>query len=117
MPVTLDWAEGVVVMATVLVTFQVKVAEPEKPELSVTSTVTEQAHAVVGVPVMAPVEALMARPTGKPVAPKVLVAPDEVSDAETVSVVMAVPEVEFWVAGAVTVTVLEMVQVKLVAPA
>ena len=116
-PVELDWVPGLVAV-TVLVTFQVKLAEPEKPELSVAVTVTEQAHAVIGVPVMAPVVRLIESPTGRPDADQLAtVAVDEVSEAETVSVAMAVPEVEFWVAGAVTVTVLEMVQVKLAAPA
>ena len=55
-------------------------------------TVTDEVPAVVGVPLMAPVELLMARPAGRPEAVQVKVAPDSVSEAELDSVAMAEPE-------------------------
>ena len=54
--------------------------------------VTEHAQAVVGVPVMAPLEVLIDSPAGRPVADQVMVAVDDESVAELVSVVMAVPD-------------------------
>jgi hypothetical protein len=78
-------------------------------------TVTEQAQAVVGVPVILPLDE-MVRPMGGPVAPKVSVAPDWVSVAAICRAVMAVPETLDWVPGLVTATVLVMVQVKLAVP-
>ena len=57
------------------------------------ATVTEQAHAVVGVPVMAPVEVLMFRPAGNPVADHdEMVAVDDESEAVLASVGMALPD-------------------------
>ena len=47
---------------------QVKVADPEAPVLSVAVTVTLEVPAVVGVPVISPVEELIDRPAGSPVA-------------------------------------------------
>jgi hypothetical protein len=76
---------------------------------SVAVTVTEQAHPVVGVPVIDPVEALMDRPAGRPVADQVKVEPDWVSVAELVSAVMAEPDTLDWVDWALTVTVLKTV--------
>src|SRR6516164_1726853 len=48
---------------------QVKVADPEAPVLSVAVTVTVEAPGVVGLPVISPVEELIERPAGRPVAP------------------------------------------------
>ena len=65
-PVVLVWVPGLVTV-TVLVMVQVKadvVTAFEK--LSVAVRVTEQVHAVVGVPVMAPVEESIDRPAGRP---------------------------------------------------
>jgi hypothetical protein len=79
--------------------------------------VTEQAQAVVGVPVMAPVDELIDRPAGRPVAVHdEMVAVDEESEAEGVSELMAVPDTLVWVPGLVTVTVLLMFQVKVADP-
>ena len=98
-----------------LVTFQVKTAEFEALVLSVAVMVTEQAHAVVGVPVMAPFEELIPRPVGRPVAVQVSVGVGTVwvSAATGVKVEMAEPETVVLVPGFVTATVLEMFQVKL----
>jgi hypothetical protein len=78
-------------------------------------TVTEQAQAVVGVPLISPLVE-MVRPAGRPVAPNVRVAPDWVSVAAICKAVMAVPEVLDWAPGLVTATVLVMVHVKLADP-
>jgi hypothetical protein len=78
-------------------------------------TVTEQAQAVVGVPLMRPLDE-MVRPAGRPVALKVRVAPDWESVAAICRLLMAVPETLDWVPGLVTATVLVMVQVKLAVP-
>lgn len=59
---------------------------------------------MVGVPVIAPVEALSDRPNGRSVALQVRVLPVAVSDAWTCRV-CAVPTVPAWVPGLVTVTV------------
>ena len=98
-----------------LVTFKVKTAEFEALVLSVAVMVTEQAHAVVGVPVMAPFEELIPRPVGRPVAVQVSVGVGTVwvSAATGVKVEMAEPETVVLVPGFVTATVLEMFQVKL----
>ena len=55
------------VTATVLVTVHVNEVVLDRPNESVAVRVTEQVHAVVGVPVMAPVEELIERPAGRPV--------------------------------------------------
>ena len=113
-PEALDLVPGLVT-ATVLVMVQVKLTELANvvgEPLSVAVIVTEQAHAVVGVPVMAPPDDAMTSPTGRPVAVQVSVATDEVSVAAGVRVVMAAPETLDCVPGLVTVTVLVMVQVK-----
>ena len=66
-PDWLVWLPGLVTVTT-LVTFQVKVVEPlSRRTPSVAVTVTEQAQAVVGVPVMVPLEE-MDSPAGSPVA-------------------------------------------------
>ena len=54
--------------ATVLVTVQLKLAEPLKPASSVAVTVTDEVPAVVGVPEMIPDPASMESPSGSPVA-------------------------------------------------
>jgi hypothetical protein len=95
----------------------VKVAEPVAPVLSVAVTVTEQVQVAVGVPVTLPVPLSMASPAGSPVADQeVIVAWAEESDAELLSVVIAVPTVPLWAPGLATVTVLWTVQVKVAAP-
>ena len=116
LPDTSDWVPGLVT-DTVLAMLQVKVAEPVVPTLSVAVMVTEQLHAVVGVPVMAPDVALMTRPTGSPVADHdVMVAADDESVAEGVSVEMALPDTWEWVPGLVTDTVLVTVHANEVEP-
>ena len=69
-PDTFDLAVVVgLVTATVLGLVMVQVnadVETALAKLSVAVSVTEQVHAVVGVPVMAPVEELMASPAGRP---------------------------------------------------
>ena len=118
-PDTFDLAVVVgVVTATVLVMVQVKLAEfayVVGEPLSVAVRVTEQAHAVVGVPVTAPVEALIDRPVGRPVAVQPSVATEDVSLTVGVKVVMAVPDTFDLAPGLVTTTVLVMFQVKLTA--
>ena len=79
--------------------------------MSVAVMVTEQAHAVVGVPVMAPPDEAIDRPAGRPVALQVSVAVDDESVAVGVNDVMAAPETLDLVPGLVTATVLVMVQV------
>jgi hypothetical protein len=74
--------------------------------------VTAQVHGVVGVPVIEPVELLIDRPAGRPVADQVSVAPDWVSVAELVTAVMAAPVTADLLPGLVTVTVLVTFQVK-----
>ena len=59
---------------------------------------------------IAPVVELMARPVGRPVAAQVRVAPDWVSVADGVRVVMAEPDTLDLAPGLVTETVLVMVQ-------
>jgi hypothetical protein len=114
-PVLLDWlAMGVT--ETVLVMVQVKVAVPEAPEPSVALRVTDELPAVVGVPVMVPVEASMDSPAGSPVADQVRVAPDWESVAALSSAAMGEPDTSDWAPGLVTDTVLVMVQVKVAAP-
>ena len=112
-PVTFDLAPGLVTV-TVLVTFHVKVADPLKPAPSVAFTVTEHVHGVVGVPVIEPVEELIDRPAGSPVADHVRVAPDWESAAEFVTVPITVPVTFDLAPGLVTVTVLDTFHVKVV---
>ena len=78
-------------------------------------TVTEQAHAVVGVPEIRPLDEMVS-PAGRPVALKVKVAPDWESVAAICRLLMAAPEVLDCVPGLVTATVLLMAQVKLADP-
>ena len=99
---------------TVSVTVQVKVAVPANPAPSVAARVTEHVHGVVGVPVIEPVEELIDRPAGSPVADHVRVAPDWESAAEFVTVPITVPVTFDLAPGLVTVTVLDMFHVKVV---
>src|SRR5215471_7180314 len=87
-----------------LFTVQLNVAEPDAPVVSVAVTVTLPLVAVVGVPEISPVEELMDRPAGSPVAPYVSVCPDAESLAR-ICRLTAVPTVEVWLPGLVTVTV------------
>ena len=64
-----------------------------------------------------PVALAMVRPVGRPEAVQVRVAPDWVSVAALVKVVMAVPVTLDLLATAVTATVLVTVQVKVAEPA
>jgi hypothetical protein len=110
-PDTFDWLPGLVT-ETVLEIVHENEAEPLKPALSVAWTVTEHEHAVVGVPVMAPLEVLMLRPLGNPVAVhELMVAVDDESVAELERVEMAEPERFDCAPGLATLTVLETVQV------
>ena len=62
-----------------LVTVQVNEVLWLSPSESVAVTVTEQAQAAVGVPLMTPVAELMDRPEGSPLAAKVTELPPVVS--------------------------------------
>ncbi len=101
-------ADGVTTFTTV----HEKVAVSEVTASSVTVTVTEHTHAVVGVPVTAPVAGSIASPAGRPAADQVRVAVDDESVAGTSTVAMAVPEGSDWSPGLVTLTALVTVQVK-----
>ena len=52
----------------VLLTVQVKLAEPDAPVPSLAVTVAEDVPCAVGVPLIRPLEALTDRPAGSPVA-------------------------------------------------
>ena len=84
---------------TVLVTAQVKVAEPVKPALSVAVTVTEQVPAVVGVPVMVPVDGVDREPGGQAGGRPGEGGPGRESVAEAVRALMAVPDTGDWLPG------------------
>ena len=115
-PETLALAE-MAVTATVLVMVQAKLVTAVCPPKSVTLTTTEETPGVVGVPVMAPVEALMASPAGRPEADQVSTALGWVSLAEGYSVEMAEPVTLVWLPGLVTMIVSETVQAKVAEPA
>src|SRR5215831_17438879 len=83
-------------------TVQLNAAFPEAPVVSVAVTVTLEVPAVVGVPVISPEEEIDS-PAGRPVAVKVSVCPDAESVA-LICTLTAVPTVEVWVPGLVTVT-------------
>ncbi len=89
----------------VLPTVQLNEAEPVAFVVSLAVTVTVDVPAVVGVPVIRPVVALIDRPAGRPVALYVSVWPAALSVALTCRLT-AVPVGVLWLAGAVTVTVL-----------
>jgi hypothetical protein len=63
-----SWAEVQVPPPPDVLTVQVKAAVPVAPVLSVTVTVVLYVPAVVGVPLIRPVELLIDRPVGRPVA-------------------------------------------------
>ena len=105
-PVTLVRLPGLVT-ATVLVTVQEIEVVPKKPAPSVALIVTAQAQGAVGVPVIDPVELLIDRPAGRPVADQVNVAPAWVSVAESDTAVMAEPVTAVLLPGLVTDTVLD----------
>src|SRR6516162_9839626 len=91
----------------------VMTASPAAPVGSVAVMVAVYDAVVpVGVPVMAPVAALILRPGGRPAALKVSFTAGAESVAVTCTGVIAVPTVDFSVAGAVTVIRLPMVHVK-----
>ena len=110
-----DWAPWPATI-TVLAIVHENVAEPEKPAPSVAVIVTDEVPAVVGVPVIDPVELLIDSPAGSPVALQVSVAPDWLSVADEARVAMAVPDVPVWVPGLSTVTWLVTVHVKVAVP-
>src|SRR5260370_26288236 len=91
-------------LPVLLLTTQLNEAELEAPVVSVAVTVVVDVAAVVGVPVIRP-EELMDSPAGRPVAPKVSVWPDAESLA-WICLLTAVPTVELWLPGLVTMTVL-----------
>src|SRR5216684_8024094 len=93
-----------------VLTVQVKVVAPVAPVVSLAVTVVVEVAAVVGVPVIRP-EELIDSPAGRPVAVKVSVWPDAEAGA-VICVLTAVPTVELWVPGLVTVTVLPLVPAK-----
>jgi hypothetical protein len=73
--------------------------------------VTDDVPGVVGVPVMDPVDELIDRPAGSPVADQVKVAPDWLSVAEFGTALIAVPVTADLLPGLATVTLLVMFQV------
>ena len=108
------WSPGLVTVTTSWTVQLNEVLVPLKASESVAVTVTEYVPPVVGVPEMIPEETPMARPGGAPFSEKlVMVAPPPAPDvvAGTVIGVMAVPTVEDWSPGAVTVTTLSMTMV------
>ena len=72
--------------------------------------------AVVGVPVIVPVEGSMDSPAGSPVAENERLVVGEVSEPPVVTAAMAVPETFVCGPGFTTATVFEMVQLKEVVP-
>jgi hypothetical protein len=86
-----------------LVTDQVNVVDAVSASESVAVTVTELVPAVIGVPEMTPVDELIERPAGRPVAPNVTGLASAVSwGATIVRPPMAEPETLDWVPGLVT---------------
>ena len=102
--------------ATVLVVVHVSAAEPACPVLSEATIRTEAEPGVVGVPVIVPVEELIDRPAGSPVADQVMVAAVSVSVALEVSGVIAEPVVLIWLPGLAIVIEEVRVQVNEVLP-
>jgi len=76
-------------------TLQVKEVDPDAPVVSLTVTVTLDVAAVDGVPEIRPVEELIDRPAGRPVAEYDRVWPDAESEAWICSEA-AVPTVPDW---------------------
>src|SRR5260221_9195259 len=87
-----------------VLTTQLNEADPEAPVVSLAVTVAVDVAAVVGVPVIRP-EELIDSPAGRPVALKVRVWPAAESLAFTCRLA-AVPTVELWLPGLVTLTAL-----------
>src|SRR5580700_2847305 len=100
----LGWLDCPVQPAPAVLTVKLNVAELEAPVVSVAVTVTLPLLAAVGVPEIRP-EELMDSPAGNPVALNVSVCPDAESVAWTCRLT-AVPTVQDWAPGLVTVTVL-----------
>jgi hypothetical protein len=92
-------------LEVVALTVQVKEALPLAPVESVAVTVTEDEPEAVGVPEIRPVDELIDKPAGSPLAEYVNVWPEVESLAETCRLA-AVPTVAVCVPGFVTVTVL-----------
>ena len=84
---------------------QVNVALPLALVVSVAVTVTVELPRIVGVPLISPVEGLIVRPAGKPVAVKARVCPGAESVAWICRLTGA-PITPVWLPGLVTVTVL-----------
>ena len=114
-PEALDLAEMPVTL-TVLVMVQAKAVEAVWPPKSVALSTTDDAPGVVGVPVIAPVEELIAKPVGRPVADQVSTAPGWVSLAEGVRVEIAEPVTLDRLPGLVTIRVSEIVQANVAEP-
>jgi len=110
-----DWVLTPVTV-TALVMIQATLVDPANEAPSVAVTVTEEVPGVVGVPVTAPVEVLIASPAGRPAADQVKVAPDWESVAAVVIVAMAEPVTLDCAPGLVTTTVLVVFQVKVALP-
>ena len=94
-----------------------RAADPAWPVVSVATISTEAEPAAVGVPVMVPVDELMDRPAGRPVAVQVMVTPLSVSVALLATGVMAEPVTEVWLAGLATMIDEVIVKVNEVDPA
>src|ERR1035441_2362498 len=86
-------------------TVQVKVADPVAPVVSLAIAVTLEVPAAVGVPESRPDVALMESPAGRPGALDVRVWPGAES-AALIAALAALPTVEAWLPGLVTVTAL-----------
>src|SRR6266851_4855044 len=112
-PTTEFWVPGLVTVTMLppgLLTTQLNEADPEAPVPSVAVTTVVEVAAVVGVPVISP-EELIDSPAGRPVAVKASVWPVPESVA-VICLLTAVPTVELWLPGLVTVTVLPLVPAK-----
>jgi hypothetical protein len=83
---------------------QLKVALPDAFVLSFAVTVLLYEPAVVGVPEIRPLDALIDKPAGRPVADHVSARPPE--SLPDICRLFAVPTVPVWLPGFVTVTVL-----------
>ena len=115
-PDTLDRSPGEMTPTTLVMVHENEVV-PLNPALSLARTVTDEEPAVVGVPETTPVEALMDRPAGRPVADHdEMVAADDESDALRASAAMALPETDDREPGLVMVTRLVTVQENEVVP-
>ena len=101
------WFAGLVTVIVLPTTAQLNVAEPVTPTVSLAVTTTDVVPAAVGVPLIAPVVALIESPVGRLLADQVNgVFVTSESVAVTVIGAIAVPRVELCAPGEVTVTVL-----------